>query len=195
MLPAKSVYRLQANQMKNKIVAFLLSAVVMTPLLIVSVVIGWLLVPASEVSGQNKPIASSSKASPSLPSGALEDTLIALEKKSWEAWKNRDGKFFDEFLSDDHLEVGFGGLANKAAVMNMVGSPVCTVKSYTVDKFKCTLIDPNVAVLNYYAAQDTTCYGKPVPSPVWVTSLFVKRGERWVNVLYQHSEAMQSKQN
>ena len=167
----------------------------MTPLLTASVAIGWLLMLASEVSGQDKPIASSSKASPGSSSGPLEDTLIALEKKSWEAWKNRDGKFFDEFLSDDHLEVGFGGIVNKAEVVDMVGSPVCTVKSYTVDKFKCTLIDTNVAVLNYYVAQDTVCYGKPVPSPVWVTSLFVKRGERWVNVLYQHSEAMQPKQN
>jgi Domain of unknown function (DUF4440) len=180
--------------MKNKIVAFFLTAVVTTPLLIVCVAIGWL-VPVSHVSGQGKPTASSSEASPGLTSGTLEDTLIALEKKSWEAWKNRDGKFFDEFLSDDHLEVGFGGLANKSAVVNMVGSPVCTVKSYTVDKFKCTQIDTNVAVLNYYATQDTVCYGKSVPSPVWVTSLFVKRGNRWVNVLYQHSEAIQPKQN
>jgi Domain of unknown function (DUF4440) len=181
--------------MKNKIVAFFLTAVVMTPLLMVPLAIGWLLMPTSGVSGQTKPIASAPEASPGPRSGTLEDTLIALEKKSWEAWKNRDGKFFDEFLSDDHLEVGFGGIANKAAVVNMVGSPVCTVKSYSVDKFKCTLLDSNVAVLNYYATQDTVCYGKPVPSPVWVTSLFVKRGERWVNVLYQHSEAMQAKQN
>jgi Domain of unknown function (DUF4440) len=182
--------------MKNKTVAFFpVPAVFLTPLLIVFLAIGWLLVPASMVSGQSKPIASSSNASPGVPHGTLEETLIALEKKSWEAWKNRDGNFFDEFLSDDHLEVGFGGLANKAAVVNMVGSPVCAVKSYTVDKFKCTQIDTNVAILNYYAAQDTVCYGKPVPSPVWVTSLFVKRGERWVNVLYQHSEAMPSKPN
>jgi hypothetical protein len=181
--------------MRNKIVAVFPTVAVMAPLLIASLAISWLFVLASEVAGQNKPTASSSPASAGLPGGTLEDTLIALEKKSWEAWQNRDGKFFDEFLSDDHLEVGLGGLANKAAVVSMVGSPVCTVKSYTVDKFKCTQIDTNVAVLNYYAAQDTVCYGKPVPSPVWVTSLFVKRGERWVNVLYQHSEAMPAKQN
>jgi hypothetical protein len=182
--------------MKKKIVALSPSAAATTPLLIVTLAVGCLFVLASEVAGQNKPVASSSNASAGMPNGgALQDTLIALEKRSWEAWKNRDGKFFDAFLSDDHLEVGFGGLANKAAVVNMVGSPVCAVKSYTVDKFKCTQIDTNVAVLNYYATQDTVCYGKPVPSPVWVTSLFVKRGERWVNVLYQHSEAMPSKQD
>jgi len=174
--------------MQNKIVALSLGVAVMTAIV-------WSFVPADKVSGQNTPMTSSPKASPGVFDSALEDTLIALEKKSWEAWKNRDGKFFDEFLSDDHLEVGFAGLANKAAVVKMVDSPVCTVRSYTVQKFKCTQIDSNVVVLNYYATQDTVCNGKPVPSPVWVTSLFVKRGERWVNVLYQHSEAIQPKQN
>jgi hypothetical protein len=36
---------------------------------------------------------------------SLEKELIALEKQSWEAWKNRDGDFFDRFLSDDHVEI------------------------------------------------------------------------------------------
>lgn len=39
----------------------------------------------------------------------LKETLINLEKLSWEAWKKRDGKFFHEFLSDDHVEVGSSG--------------------------------------------------------------------------------------
>jgi len=43
---------------------------------------------------------------------ALKETLVNLEKQSWEAWKKRDGKFFQEFLSDDHAEVGFGGVTN-----------------------------------------------------------------------------------
>jgi hypothetical protein len=33
----------------------------------------------------------------------LKETLINLEKQSWEAWKRRDGKFFQDFLSDDHV--------------------------------------------------------------------------------------------
>jgi hypothetical protein len=182
--------------MKPKIVAIPPAAVIMALLLIVCIGIGLLVAPASDAVEQDKPVVlSSPKASADVSNGSLEETLIALEKKSWVAWQNRDGKFFDEFLSDDHLEVGFGGIIGKAAVVKTVASPICTVKSYSVDKFKCTQIDTNVAVLNYYAAQDTVCNSKPVPSPVWVTSLFVKRGERWVNVLYQHSEAMPPKQN
>ena len=47
-------------------------------------------------------------------SDEVKEHLIKLEKQSWEAWKNRDGKFFQDFLSDNHVEVGFGGLTNKA---------------------------------------------------------------------------------
>jgi hypothetical protein len=121
--------------------------------------------------------------------GALKEILVNLEKQSWEAWKNHDGKFFQDFLSDDHVELGSGGPASKAAVVNMVGGTACSVKSYAVDHFELTMLSSDTALLTYHAAQDTTCGGKPVPSPVWVSSLFVKHGDRWLNALYQHSPA------
>jgi hypothetical protein len=37
------------------------------------------------------------------------------------------------------------------------------------------------------AAQDTTCKGIAVPSPVWATSLYIRRDGRWFNVLYQQT--------
>lgn len=119
---------------------------------------------------------------------ALKETLINLEKQSWEAWKKRDGKFFQEFLSDDHVEVGFGGVANKATVVAGVASPVCVVKSYAVEKFELTLIDASTALLTYHAEQDTTCGGNAVPSPVWVSSLYVRRGGHWLNAFYQQTQ-------
>ena len=122
--------------------------------------------------------------------GALKEALIKLEKQSWVAWQGHDGKFFQEFLSDDHVELGTGGPASKAAGVSMVGSTACTVKSYSVDHFELTMLNAETALLTYHAAQDTTCGGKPVPSPVWVSSLFVKRGDRWLNALYQHSPAV-----
>jgi hypothetical protein len=52
-----------------------------------------------------------------------DEALIALEQKSWEAWKNRDGKFYESFLSDDHVEVGAGGVDDKAAIVAFRGEP------------------------------------------------------------------------
>jgi hypothetical protein len=125
----------------------------------------------------------------SAPTGkdALKESLVKLEKQSWEAWKNHDGKFFQEFLSDDHVEVGFGGPTDKATVVSGVAGPLCSVKSYAVDHFELAVLNADTALLTYHAAQDTTCGGKPVPSPVWVSSLYVKRGDRWLNVLYQQT--------
>jgi hypothetical protein len=122
---------------------------------------------------------------------ALKETLINLEKQSWEAWKKRDGKFFQEFLSDDHVEVGFGGLTNKATVVAGVASPICVVKSYTVDRFELTSFDAKTALLTYHAQQDTACNGNAVPSPVWVSSLYIRRGARWRNALYQQTQTRQ----
>jgi hypothetical protein len=118
----------------------------------------------------------------------LKDTLTTLEKQSWEAWKNRDGKFFQNFLSDDHVEVGFGGPTDKKNVVGFVGSPACVVKSYSVDKFNLTQLTPDTALLTYHAAQDTLCGSSPAPSPVWVSSLYVKRGGHWLNALYQQTK-------
>jgi len=121
---------------------------------------------------------------------ALKETLVNLEKQSWEAWQKRDGKFFQEFLSDDHVEVGMSGVTGKAPVVSFVGSPVCVVKSYAVDRFELHMFDANTALLTYHAQQDTACGGNPVPSPVWISSLFVKRGKRWVNAMYQQTKAI-----
>jgi len=119
---------------------------------------------------------------------ALKDELTNLEKQSWEAWKKRDGGFFQSFLSDDHVEVGFYGSTNKARVVKGVASPACVVNSYAVDNFQLTLFDANTALLTYHAAQDTICGGNPVPSPVWATSLYLKKDGKWLNAFYEQTK-------
>ena len=118
---------------------------------------------------------------------ALSEKLIDLEKQSWEAWKNRDGKFFQNFLTEDHVEAGVGGFTNKAQVVAGVASPICVVKTYAVSAFKVTFFDATTAVVNYRAEQDTTCNGVAVPSPAWTSSMYVKRGDHWLNALYQQT--------
>jgi hypothetical protein len=118
---------------------------------------------------------------------ALEQALVARERASWVAWQKRDASFFETFLSDDHVEVGFGGVAGKTAVIKSVGSPACVVASYDVGAIRLTRLTDDAALLTYHARQQTTCAGQPVPSPVWVSSLYVKRGGAWVNAVYQQT--------
>jgi hypothetical protein len=118
---------------------------------------------------------------------SLETQLTAMEKHSWEAWQKRDGKFYENFLSDDHVEVGGSGLSTKKEVAQFVGSPACVVKNYALSDFKLTQFNAETALLTYHAEQDTTCHGHIVSSPVWVSSLYVKRKGKWQNALYQQT--------
>lgn len=126
---------------------------------------------------------------PTVEADNLKDQLVALEKQSWVAWQKRDGAFFASFLSSDHIEVGSSGPGDKTSVVAFVGSPACTVKSYAVDSFQLSRPTSDTALLVYHAQQKTTCGGVAVPSPVWVSSLYVFRDGRWQNALYQQSPA------
>ncbi len=117
----------------------------------------------------------------------LRETLVALERRSWGAWQTHDGKFFAEFLSDDHVEIHNYGITGKASVVAGVDSPVCKVETYNISEPKFTRVAADSALLVYRAEQKTTCGGFPVPSPVWATSLYVNRGGRWLNVMYQQT--------
>ena len=117
----------------------------------------------------------------------IEAQLIAVEKQSWVAWQSHDAKFFDGFLSDDHVEVHGYGVTGKADVVKGVGSDACKVESYALADFRFRKLSDDSAMLVYRAEQKTMCGSFPVPSPVWTASVFVKRGGRWQNVLFQQT--------
>jgi hypothetical protein len=103
-----------------------------------------------------------------------------------------DSKFWQRFLSDDHVELnGFIGATGKKQVIGGIASGACKVASYSVDHFTFRRFSPDTALVIYRAEQDTSCGGFKVPSPVWATSLYQLRGGRWQNVLYGHTPVMQ----
>ena len=123
---------------------------------------------------------------------ALEKQLIALEQQSWVAWQAMDAKFWDRFLSDDHVELnGFIGATGKKQVIDGIASGACKVASYSIDHFTFRRFSADTALLIYRAAQDTSCGAMKVPSPVWATSLYQLRKGRWQNILYGHTPIMQ----
>lgn len=135
-------------------------------------------------------LASGAESLESSPLSTSDETLIRqLESKSWVAWKTHDGAFFEDFLSDDHVEIHGYGITGKSAVVAGVRSPSCVVQSYSLGPFTVTKTSVDSVLVTYRAEQDTLCGGARVPSPVWATSLYVKRSGRWLNVLYQHTPA------
>jgi hypothetical protein len=122
---------------------------------------------------------------------SVEAQLIALEKQAWEAWKNRDGSFYQSLLSEDVVGVGSQGIFNKSQTVKAISTSTCEVKSYSLDNFKLVMLDKNTAVLTYKGTQDATCDGKAEPPTVWASTVFVKRGGKWLAAFHQETPVVQ----
>jgi hypothetical protein len=150
-----------------------------------------LLALASVSLGQETPKATPSpapKPKPAISKAQIQRSLIATEKKLWEAWKNKDPKPFKATLAADSVMVGESGVKDKAAIMKEWTSMDCDVKSYVLSDFKLSMATPTVAVLTYRATVEGTCAGVAVP-PVWASSLFVDRAGKWYEFSHQESNA------
>jgi hypothetical protein len=117
------------------------------------------------------------------------DELVRLEAQSWVAWKAQDAAFFEDFLAEDHVELGPNGPFGKQGVVSFIRGHACQVASYEIGKPTVTVVSPTSVVLVYRAVQDTHCGAQAVPSPTWATSLYALRDGKWKNVLYQQMPA------
>lgn len=123
----------------------------------------------------------------------VEAEIIALEKRGFEAWKNKDKKFFQDTLLEESLALWSSGLSTKEPWIQVNIDPNCTVKSYDLDNIKVTMLNKDTALMTYRYTHDTVCKGKPEPSPVWASTLFVKRGKKWFQMFHQETNAEQAK--
>ena len=120
---------------------------------------------------------------------SVESQIIKMEKQAWEEWKNKNRVFVQNHLSDDAFFVYGEGVVDKAQVVKAVGS--CEFKSYSLDNFRFLMLEKNAALLTYTAAQDITCDGKTQPAMVRSTSVYVKRGGKWLASFYTETPAVQ----
>ena len=126
---------------------------------------------------------------PAMSRAQSQRTIIATEKKFWEAWKNKDMKFFRANLAPEAVMISDSGVADKkTSVAAMEGTP-CEVTSYELSDIKVTFFNNSTALLTYKSAQDATCGGEKVPASVWSSSLYVMRGGRWYAASHQETIA------
>jgi Domain of unknown function (DUF4440) len=126
------------------------------------------------------------KPKPAMSKAQIQKSLIATERKLWEAWKNKDPKPFRATLAADSVMVGEQGVADKETVIKTITSMDCDIKSYKLSDFKVALANPTVALISYKGTVDGTCGGAPVPA-VWASSVYVNRGGKWYAFSHQES--------
>ena len=129
---------------------------------------------------------------------ATEDKIMQTEKQLWEAWKTNNAEPFKQNLAANTVAVTSEGLkVGLEPVVQDLMSGNCKVESYSLEDSKVTWIDSNTALLTYKGTQDATCEGRKIPSMVWASSIYVKRGNNWKAMFHQETptmEAMQSRE-
>lgn len=123
------------------------------------------------------------------------DALVALDSKAWEAWKNKDGKFFEGFMTDNFVGFGDDGKRpSRAEVIKMISEHKCEVKSFALSNGHTTPVGADVYVLTATATSDATCDGKKMPSPVTTATVFVRSGDTWKAAYHNEVAVVESKE-
>lgn len=114
----------------------------------------------------------------------------AMEKGAWDAFGKGDAKYFESFLDSDFTMFNGSTMANRADSIKGIATKPCTVKSYSFNNFKVSMIDPNTALVTYMVTQDVTCGTQAAPAKVAASTVYVKRGGKWMGYYHQESPVM-----
>jgi ketosteroid isomerase-like protein len=68
------------------------------------------------------------------------------------------------------------------------------ITSWEITDTKTIWADPNTAVLTYKWTGMGTYQGQPIPSPVWASTVWTKRGGKWTAIFHQESSSMEAAQ-
>jgi ketosteroid isomerase-like protein len=118
------------------------------------------------------------------PAAPTADSLMALEQKAWEAYKNKDGKFFEGFLAENLISGDGRGAMSRAEAVKMIAGHNEEIKSFSLSEPHVTPAGSDAVVLTYKGTMEGTQNGKALPSPVRVATVFVRSGSEWKAVYH-----------
>ena len=110
---------------------------------------------------------------------AASEALLVVEKKSWEAWKNKDAKMLEDTLGKDFAFLSGQGRMDRAATIKAwAPDNKCDVKSYWLADDKSVSLSKDVSLMTFKGGGDGTCEGQPIATE-WYVGVYAKDGEAW----------------
>ena len=101
----------------------------------------------------------------------LKEEIVAIEKATWKAYQDHDGKAYGDTLTDDAVVVSASGnvYTGRQQLVADASSTSCTVKNFDFTDTKLRQLSADSAILTYKVTQDVTCEGKKMPTKVFAT--------------------------
>ena len=112
--------------------------------------------------------------------------FLELETKVWEALVTGDMQADASLLADDFLGVYSSGMAGKEEhAAQLEGGP--TVADYSLSDARIVILAEDIFLLSYLARWRCTANGKQ--EAMYITSIWKKIGEAWLNIFSQDTKA------
>ena len=143
--------------------------------------LAWMGLPPGATGGQEppKPVA------PIQAEGQL-DTLLALEKRVWEAAKKKDADALRRLCTQDYVAILSDGSQLTLNEFCMV-FPLFEIQSYSLSDAQVIALGPDAAILLYKAKSETVILGEKEREQTQHSSTWVRRNGEWRNVFYQET--------
>jgi len=117
--------------------------------------------------------------------------VIEAETKAYDAWKNKDGKYFEETAADNF--VGNGTFSDKAGLVKFISSFPCDVKDVKLEDPQTLDLTSDAVLVTVKSVADYTCDGKPGATPSWAAGVYVRDGDKWKAAFHQSVVATDAK--
>lgn len=120
---------------------------------------------------------------------ALQEELFAKEKSVWDAYKRQDAKALNQLLAENYyaVEDADGETMTKTDALKSVAS--LDLEKYEIKDLVLIEINDGSAIVRYKVKiEGADGHHKFVPHWSLVSSVWVKRGGKWQNLMYQETK-------
>ena len=103
------------------------------------------------------------------------------------AFEREDEATIRSLVTPDHVAIApvYGGSATVDEQFALF--PDIRYSGYDATQPTIAFLDPQTVIANYQVSLDGTFRGKTLPSPVFVTEIWVKQDDKWLQRLYQET--------
>jgi uncharacterized protein (TIGR02246 family) len=126
-----------------------------------------------------------------MTTNTVEAELLDLEKRFWQAIKDKDGDAAMRLTEEPCLVTGAQGvgLIDRKTLADMLKAAPYTLHRFELKGARVRLLTDDVAVVAYQIHEELTVDGKPVTLDAADASTWVRRDGRWLCALHTESIA------
>ena len=123
------------------------------------------------------------------PTSVADDSLlVGRERAQWDALKRKDTTAFARLMGGDLVDVDLSGIKRTSPAATSRYVLGCETSNFTLADVHVARYSAT-AVVAYKVMLEQTCWGQKAPSPIFVMTVYERRGDEWAPVAHSETAA------